>query len=68
MDAIVEMCIAQKKSVSALCAERFRDLEYGLKLIARNTGQTSFNLTKKFVCSPGEEISRRIAKSFNAEV
>jgi len=67
MDAIVGMCIAQKKSISALCAEHFRDLEYGLKLIARNTGQTSFKITKNFACNPGEEISRRIAKSFDTE-
>lgn len=64
VDAIVEKCVEEGKSVRSLCAEWFRDLEYGLKLIARNTGRTSFNITKKFVDNPSEELSRRIAKSF----
>lgn len=65
--AIVEICIEESKSVPDLCATRFRDLEYGLKLIARNTGRTSFNITKKFVADPGKELSRRIANSFEKE-
>lgn len=64
IDAIVEMCVKEGKSVRDLCMERLHDLEYGLKLIARNTGQTSFNITKKFVNNPAEELSREIAKSF----
>lgn len=64
VDVIVKTCIEKDKTVRDLCVERFHDLEYGLKLIARNTGRTSFSITKKFVENPGQELSRRIAKSF----
>jgi len=64
MDMLVDLCLSAKKSGHALCAERFRDCEYGLKMIARNTGETTFSVTKKFIEDPAEELSRRIARSF----
>ena len=64
VEAIVAGAIAGNKTVRSFCDERFRDLEYGLKLISRNTGKGSFTITAKFVENPGEELSRRIAKSF----
>ena len=64
MDTLVDLCLAANKSGHALCLERFRDCEYGLKMIARNTGEIVFTVTKKFVEDPAEELSRRIAKSF----
>ncbi|MDD4870140.1 MAG: AAA family ATPase [Kiritimatiellae bacterium] len=64
IDALVDLCLSENKSGHALCIERFRDCEYGLKMIARNTGEMSFTVTKKFIEDPAEELSRRIAKSF----
>lgn len=63
-DFVVEACLSGNVSVVAFCRERFRDLEYGLKLIARNTGQASFSITRRFVENPSEELSARIARSF----
>ena len=63
-ELIIEMCVERDKSVRGFCAEHFRDLEYGLKLVARNTGQTTFKISRRFVKNPSEELSRRIAKSF----
>lgn len=67
VDAVVSGAVAANKTVGAFCAEQFRDLEYGLRLISRNTGKTSFTLTPKFVEHPGEELSRRIARSFKQQ-
>jgi hypothetical protein len=64
IDSLVDLCLLENKSGHAFCTERFRDCEYGLKMIARNTGETSFTVTKKFVDDPAQELSRRIAKSF----
>jgi len=64
VEAIVETCIAENESVETLFATRFHDFEYGLKLISRNSGRTSFKITKKFVSDPARELSRRIARSF----
>jgi len=38
-----------------------------LRLISRNTGRTSFNITRRFVENPEQELSRRIAQSFKKE-
>jgi ATP-dependent Clp protease ATP-binding subunit ClpX len=67
VDRVVGICVERNRPVSVVCADRFQDLEYGLKLISRNTGQTSFNISRKFVDNPGEELSRRIAKSFKKD-
>lgn len=64
IDALVDLCLAANKSGNVLCAERFHDCEYGLKMIASNTGETRFTATKKFVDDPAGELSRRIARSF----
>jgi len=64
VDAIVELCAAEGKSAEQVCAARFHDFEHGLKLISRNTGRRSFTVTRKLVEKPGEELSRRIARSF----
>jgi ATP-dependent Clp protease ATP-binding subunit ClpX len=64
VEAVIDICVAEKRSVRNVFAARFHDFEYGLKLIAKNSGQTSFNITKKIVNNPGEELSRRIAESF----
>jgi len=64
VEAIIDICAAEKRSVRNVFAARFHDFEYGLKLIAKNSGQTSFSITKKIVSNPSEELSRRIADSF----
>lgn len=60
---VVDTCLDEDKSIRSYCSERFRDFEYGFKLISRNTGRTTFAITRKFVSDPGAELSKRIAKS-----
>jgi endopeptidase Clp ATP-binding regulatory subunit ClpX len=60
---VVDTCLAEDQSIRSYCSERFRDFEYGFKLISRNTGRTTFAITRKFVGDPGAELSKRIAKS-----
>jgi len=67
VDAILAGAMAANQTVSAFCAARFHDLEYGLKLISRNTGKASFCISEKIVNNPGEELSRRIARSFKRQ-
>ena len=52
--------------MGALCRERFHDLEYGLRLIDRNTGRTTFRMTRRFVEEPDSELASRIARSFQS--
>lgn len=62
--AIAEICLDAHITVSRFWSERFHDLEYGFGLISRNTGKTTFRITKKFVQSPAETLSALVAKSF----
>jgi len=64
VDALVDICLESGKPVNVICSGRFKDCEYGLKMISRNTGETKFVITRKFVENPAEELSKRIAKSF----
>jgi ATP-dependent Clp protease ATP-binding subunit ClpX len=64
IEAIIDVCVEEKRSVRNFFSVRFHDFEYGLKLIARNTGKTGFNVTKRFVGNPAAELSKRIAESF----
>jgi len=66
-ELIIEMCVERDRSVRGFCEEHFRDLEYGLKLVARNTGQTKFRISKSFVKNPSEVLSKKIAESFKGE-
>ena len=65
-DALIEMCVAQDKTMRAVCEEKFRDFQHGLTLIARNSGKTSFSISRKVIEEPGRELSRMIAESFAA--
>lgn len=61
---VVEDCCIGNLAVRRYFEDRFHDLQYGLKLIARNTGRSRFRMTKRLVQNPSQELSRRIAKSF----
>lgn len=61
---IIEIGGSSAGAVRAVCEERFRDLQHGLSLVARNTGRNSFSITLKMVESPGKELSKLIAESF----
>lgn len=66
-DAVVNAAVVAGQSVAEYFAATFHDLEYGLRLIAENTGRTRFTLTRRFVENPEEELSRRVAKSFSGK-
>jgi ATP-dependent Clp protease ATP-binding subunit ClpX len=64
IDLIIEMVEQQDKTPRTICAERFKDLEHGLSIIARNTDKTVFTITKAMVENPDKEISKWVVRSF----
>jgi hypothetical protein len=64
---MIDICLKENLTVLGFCRGRFRDLEYGITLISRNTNKHSFRITKKFVMNPGQELSKWVAKSFREE-
>lgn len=54
----------QARSVLQMCQQRFKDFQFGLKLIQRNTGQDEFELGKDAVEDADQFLSDRVVKSY----
>lgn len=63
-DALVEEAQAAGKPVRDLCAEKFKDYQFGLKLIAQNSGQQEFLLDIEAVKRPDKVISEWVVASY----
>jgi fructose-specific component phosphotransferase system IIB-like protein len=50
--------------VRELCAQRFKDFQFGLKLISKNTGQEVFIIDVDAVESPDKTLSEWVVKSY----
>ena len=70
-DAAVESLVTQSldthKTIRALCEERFHDFEFGLKLIAKNTGRTSFPIDTTVLNDPDKALSAWIVESYPSD-
>ncbi len=66
IEALVDLSLAEEKTIRSLCETRLHDLHHGLQLIGRNTGQKEFTLTAAMVKNPDKELSRLIVESFAA--
>lgn len=61
---LVEQSLSTHKTIRAICEEKFRDFEYGLKLISRNTGQTTFPITRDVLPDPDKVLSEWVVKCY----
>jgi ATP-dependent Clp protease ATP-binding subunit ClpX len=63
-NALLDLSVATGRSTEALCQEKFSALPHGLKLIARQTGQTLFTLNEAAIHNPEKELSRWIVEAY----
>jgi len=67
-DAAVAMLIKfaaeNSRPVRDVCAEKFKDYQFGLKLIAQNTGQREFTLDTSAVENPDKALSDWVVASY----
>ncbi|MCL4785333.1 MAG: AAA family ATPase [Verrucomicrobia bacterium] len=61
---LVAEALEQKQSVRDLCAARFKDYQFGLKLIAQNSGQTEFVMDEDAVRSADKTLSDWVVASY----
>ena len=69
-DAVVvlaERAEEQSRSVLQVCRDRFKDYQFGLKLIEKNTGQHEFELTAEAVKDPDKFLSQMVVLSYDRE-
>ena len=63
---LVTLALEQQKTVRDLCAEKFKDFQFGLKLVAQNTAQTEFTIDRAVVEAPEKALSEWVVASYRA--
>jgi ATP-dependent protease HslVU (ClpYQ) ATPase subunit len=61
---LVEQALAESVSVRDLCAKRFKDFQFGLKLIAQNTGRQEFTIDRAAAETPDKVLSDWVVASY----
>jgi len=65
-DLLVAEALDKSQSVRDLCAIRFKDFQFGLKLIAQNSGQQEFVIDRDAVEAPDKILSEWVVASYRA--
>ena len=60
---LVERAQAERMTMPELCAHLFKDYQFGLSLVQKNTRQSSFVLTPAAVDSPDKFLSELVVRS-----
>lgn len=63
-ELLVTQALDQKQSVRDLCAARFKDFHFGLKLITQNSGAREFVLDREAVETPDKVLSDWVVASY----
>jgi ATP-dependent Clp protease ATP-binding subunit ClpX len=63
-DSLVDEALAKAQSVRDLCGRRFKDFQFGLKLISQNSGQQEFVIDKDAVENPDKVLSDLVVASY----
>jgi ATP-dependent Clp protease ATP-binding subunit ClpX len=63
-DLLVSQALEKSQPIREFCANRFKDYQFGLKLIAKNTGQDEFVIDEDAVQSPDKLLSDWVVASY----
>lgn len=63
-DMLVNEALEKGQSVRDLCAKRFKDFQFGLKLISQNSGQKEFVIDTDAVQTPDKILSDWVVASY----
>jgi ATP-dependent Clp protease ATP-binding subunit ClpX len=61
---IVDLAYQEKKNVRDVCGKVFKDYEFGLNLVKKNTGQTEFPITADVLDDPDKFLSELVVRSY----
>ena len=64
MEKLIDLAAAQNTPVRDLCASRFKDYQFGLKLISQNTDQQEFTIDVEAVDAPDKVLSDWVVASY----
>lgn len=63
-EALIDIAIESDRTIRSVCDDRFKDLQHGLKIIARNLDQSLFDLDKAIVSNTDATLSKMVVDSF----
>ncbi|MGI8820238.1 MAG: AAA family ATPase [Chthoniobacterales bacterium] len=63
LQRLVERAHAERMTMPELCAHLFKDYQFGLNLIHKNTGQSNFALTRESIDAPDKFLSDLVVRS-----
>lgn len=63
---LVSLALEQNKTVRDLCMEKFKDFQFGLKLLAQNTAQSEFTIDRAVVEAPEKALSDWVVASYRS--
>ncbi len=63
-EKLIDLAAAQNTPVRDVCAEKFKDYQFGLKLIAQNTGRNEFTIDVDAVDAPDKVLSDWVVASY----
>ncbi len=66
-DLLVNEALEKKQSVRDLCAKRFKDFQFGLKLITQNSGPKEFVIDRDAVEAPDKILSEWVVASYRQQ-
>jgi endopeptidase Clp ATP-binding regulatory subunit ClpX len=64
---LVDEAVRTKTQVRELCATRFKDFQFGLKLIAENSGQQEFSIDRGAAEEPDRTLSNWVVASYRKD-
>jgi endopeptidase Clp ATP-binding regulatory subunit ClpX len=67
VEEIVERAQQAQKSVTELCRQLFKDYQFGLNLVKKNTGQAEFAIPKTALADPDKFLSDWVVSSYRKE-
>jgi len=64
VDAVVQRARTEKRNVRDVCAKIFKDYEFGLNLVKKNTGVSEFTIPPCALDQPDEFLSEQVVGSY----
>jgi len=64
---IIDRALERKKNVRDICGEVFKDYEFGLNLVKKNTGQSEFVITADALDNPDNFLSELVVHSYRKD-
>jgi hypothetical protein len=61
---LVERAQTERMTMNDLCAHLFKDYQFGLNLIKKNTGRTKFILNAEAIDAPDKFLSELVVESY----